>query len=138
MKNEMAGVVVELKGAIAMVKLSNHVECAECGSCLGDNALTLEALNPLGAAVGDKVVVVVEGGGLALAAFVVYAMPLLAVAAGAVLGHYVSLLTRHGEIAMQVIFGLLFFGLSLAYVRRFDKALKAKQGMPVIARTAEG
>ena len=138
MKNEMAGVVVELKGEVAMVKLSKHSECAECGSCLGDNALVLEALNALGAAVGDKVVVEVEGDSLVLSAFVVYAMPLLAVVAGCVLGHYVSLLTRNGEIVMQVICGLLLFGLSLAYVRRFDKALKAKQGMPVIARMAEG
>jgi len=138
MKNEMKGVVVGLKGEIATVKLKRHLECAECGSCLGDDAMVMEVLNPVGAAVGQTVVVEVEGDSLLLSAFVVYVLPLLAVVAGCAVGHYASRLMRLGEIMPQALGGLLLFGLSLAYVRRFDNALRARQGMPVIKDTTKG
>ncbi len=80
------GVVTALHNNTAIVRLARHSACSECGACHhggGESKeMLVEALNVAGAVVGDRVQVDLESVQVVRAAFIFYAIPLIALLAG--------------------------------------------------------
>jgi sigma-E factor negative regulatory protein RseC len=84
---EEKGIVVEVRGARAVVRAVQGSQCAGCGSakyCHGSGGeKTVEADNEIGAKAGDSVVMAVPSGALLQASFRVYILPVVGLLAGA-------------------------------------------------------
>lgn len=121
---------------MAKVKASRHSDCENCGSCPGTNAIIVDALNPVGAQKGQRVAVEVKQVNLLKAAFVVYMLPLIAATAGALATGYVPMVEQAANpIGYQIGGGLVAFGLSVLYIRYFDRNARTDDKMrPVITR----
>ncbi len=89
------GVVVEVRAGIAYVKAERSSSCNKCSSSktcktLTDNAMIVEAENPLSAKAGDNVVFTVGETALLKASAIAYLVPLAAFITGVVLGQVFS------------------------------------------------
>lgn len=84
------GIVTAIHKNTAVVRLARHSACGECGACNhggGDTKeMLVEALNEVGAAVGDQVLVDLESVQVVRAAFIFYAIPLIALLVGVFAG----------------------------------------------------
>ena len=83
------GRVAAIEGAgRAVVRVERTDACGHCRACIriGPSAMTAVARNPLGARVGQRVLLSMPSGGLAAAAVMLFLAPLLCVFAGAALG----------------------------------------------------
>ena len=135
MEKEQEAIVLEVKGNMAKVKASRHSDCENCGACPGNNAIILDALNPIGAKIGERVNVEVKQVNMLKAAFIVYILPLIAACAGAFAGNYMAGPEAIEPIWYQVGGGVLAFGLSIAYIRYYDRNARNNDKMrPVITR----
>jgi sigma-E factor negative regulatory protein RseC len=136
MAEDLEGIVIAREGALARVKASRHSDCDNCGACPGDSAMVLDVSNPLDAAVGQKVLLAIPEAGMLKAAFIVYVMPLLSSAFGAVGGGLIAeRFSADMSTSGQVVGGVLFFILSLFVVFRYDRRSKKKASMlPVIVK----
>ena len=136
MLEEHEGIVIAVTDNIARVKASRHSDCENCGACPGDNALVMDASNPLGAAVGQKVLVKIAETNMLKAAFIVYIMPLIAVAVGAVAGGKVVGYFNAGFVLEgQIAGGIIAFLASIYLVLRYDRHAKSSSSMqPVVIR----
>lgn len=124
MKQEEIGIVIETNGEFAKVRANRHGDCKECGACPGEDAITMDVMNPVSAKVGQRVTFEMHETSMVTAAFVVYALPLLAAAAGAILGWYIAGNYGQAVVPYQIGGGLIGFGLSLIIVKLYDKAMK--------------
>ena len=115
---EATGTVARIDGEHAIVDM-DQTGCGRCheeGGCGGNNlgnllcrsVRSLRVANPGGARVGDRVHIAVADGALRRSALLAYALPLLALLSGALLGSAV-----HGEVG--AIVGALG-GLSIAWL----------------------
>ncbi len=84
MKQEQ-GLVIELKDGLARIKVGRHTECVSCGACPSSQHVMVEAINPLGAKPGQRVKFELQEQHMLTGAFVVFVLPLLCAALGAVL-----------------------------------------------------
>jgi len=85
------GFVTATHNNTAVVRLARHTACGECGGCNhgGDGEskeMLVEALNEVGAVVGDRVQVDLESVQVVRAAFIFYAIPLIALLVGVFAG----------------------------------------------------
>ena len=134
-EKEQEGIVLETFGDMAKVKASRHNDCDNCGACPGNTAMILEVRNPVGARKGQLVLFEIQQVGMLKAAFVVYVLPLLAVLVGVVAGWYVAENYGGNILWYQIGGGFLFFLLSIAYVKLFDRNARSSVKMqPVILR----
>lgn len=136
LEKEQEGIVLEVFDGMAKVKASRHSDCENCGSCPGTNAIVVDALNPVGAQRGQRVAIEVQQVNMLKAAFVVYMLPLIAAVAGVFAGSYLAS-TQMASDSMwyQAGGGVAFFGLSLIYIRYFDRNARTNDKMrPVITR----
>lgn len=80
------GVVTATHNDTAVVRLARHSACSECGACDHGSSeskdMLVEALNEAGAIVGDRVQVDLESVQVVRAAFIFYAIPLIALLIG--------------------------------------------------------
>lgn len=81
------GIVTATHNSTAIVRLARHSACSECGGCShgGDaesKEMLVEALNEAGASVGDQVQVDLASVQVVRAAFIFYAIPLVALLVG--------------------------------------------------------
>lgn len=136
MEKEQEGIVLEVSGSMAKVKASRHSDCENCGSCPGNTAIVVDALNPLGAQRGQRVALEVKEVNMLKAAFIVYILPLIMAVAGAFAGNYLA-----GEqlasnpLWYQIGGGFIAFGLSIIYIKYFDRNARTNEKMrPVITR----
>ena len=87
MSLEEKGVVVEVRGEMAVVRAVPGSQCAGCGSAKychgGSGEKTVEADNEIGARAGDSVVMTIQSGALLRASFRVYIIPVIGLLAGA-------------------------------------------------------
>ncbi len=136
MKKEQLGIVVEVNGNMAKVRATRHGDCKNCGACPGDNAMIVDARNPVGAKVGQNVTFEIQEVNMLQAAFIVYMLPLVAIFLGAVAGWYAA--NRMGSqsvVTFQVIGGIIAFALSVLYIKIFDKSARNDVKMqPVITK----
>lgn len=135
MKQEEIGFVVEVDGNLAKVKANRHGDCKDCGACPGEDAITMDVQNPLSAKLGQKVTFEIQEANMIMAAFMVYVMPLLAAAVGAVLGWFLANKFGQPLVPFQIGGGIILFCISLFFVKLYDKAVKKNtKTLPVITK----
>lgn len=136
MDRQQEGIVLEwVDSRMVKVKTSRHNDCENCGACPGNSAIVLQALNPLMAQPGQRVLVEVKETHMLKAAFIVYVLPLVlslvGVIAGAILAGYLG----SGEKWLTVGGGLLFFMAGVLYIKYFDASARSNAAMqPVIVK----
>ena len=119
------GTITALDSEYAIVKM-DETGCGRCneeGGCGGNNLgkmlcsapRTFRVLNPKRSAIGDRVTIAIAEGAVRRSAVLVYAMPLLALFAGAFCG--TSVAGEAGAI-FGAVSGLLLAWLGLRYVHR--------------------
>jgi sigma-E factor negative regulatory protein RseC len=123
------GTVVEMSGAMVKVSIPRHASCESCGGCGmgGKNELTLLVANPIGAKVGDLVLLELPAAKLYQAALLVYTLPLVMLFFGYWVGQAIG--RRLGISAQQSEFlGIVtcFGSVALTYlgIHRFDQRKK--------------
>ena len=124
MKIKFEGVITEVTEYEAKVRLSEHSECAQCGSCSGNEASTIQALNPIHAKPGQQVIVEKEDRNMIQSAFIIFIFPLLSFCAGAGLGYGLSLLIATPGVLTSSAAGILLLFLSLFFIRKYDKKMQ--------------
>ena len=135
------GYIVEIVDSVtAKLKLKRHSACASCGKCATtseEKDIIVEVDNTIGAKVGDKVEVNMETVNVLKAAFIAYAIPLVALLLGTV-GTFYSLkavnVTSNVEFISGVV-GLIFTFISFLILRKNDKKFRdTKEYIPVVTR----
>ncbi|MBC2580352.1 SoxR reducing system RseC family protein [Clostridium sp. DJ247] len=135
MKKEAEGVVIEVSGNIAKVKVNRHGECKNCGACPGDNAAVLEVQNKIRAKPGQRVVLEIRETNMLKAAFIVYILPLISILVGCVIGTLLSEKIHQSKITYQIGGGIVAFIISVIYIKVFDKNTgKNEKIKPIIIR----
>ena len=137
MKQE-EGLVVKVQDGLASIKVGRHADCSACGACPSSHHVMVEAVNRIGAKPGQRVRFAMQESQVLTGAFVVFVLPLLAAALGAVLGWQLAIGVG-GEFSFWAEFGAgFFFVLSLLAIKLFDRQVAKKQGMkPVILEILE-
>ncbi len=98
---EESGRVVELEGEFAWIEGERSTACGSCAvrkGCgtgtlarlFGQRPVRLRVINHINAAVGDQVVIGISETGLLRGSLAVYAVPLAALFAGALAGHFLA------------------------------------------------
>ncbi len=129
------GIVVETEGRLAKIKVGRHSDCTHCGGCPGSNSIIVTANNPVHAVAGQRVEFEVKEVHVLVGAFTVFIWPLLAAAVGIAVGHFVSGYSSWSGDTCRIVGGVLFFVVSLALVRIFDRsAAGSDQARPDILR----
>ena len=127
------GVVIAVSGKMAKVKVARHSSCESCGSCPGNAATVVDAVNEIGAEPGQRVVLEVKQANMLKAAFVVYMLPLIGIFGGAVIGSYLADRFLLDALIWQIAGGSVGLGLTALYIWLFDrKAGKQSEMQPVI------
>ncbi len=139
MLEEHEGIVIAVTDQMARIKASRHSDCENCGACPGDNAMVMDARNPIGAVVGQKVLVKIAETNMLKAAFIVYIMPLVAIALGVVIGGEVAAYFGVGYVTTgRIAGGIITFLASIYFVLRYDRHAKGSASMqPVVIRILE-
>ncbi|WP_033170463.1 SoxR reducing system RseC family protein [Selenomonas sp. ND2010] len=137
MKQE-EGLIVKVQDGMAIIKVGRHADCSACGACPSSRHVMVEAVNRIGAKPGQRVRFAMQESQVLTGAFVVFVLPLLAAAVGAVLGWQLAIGVG-GEFAFWTKFGAgFFFVLSLVAIKLFDRQVAKKQRMkPVILEILE-
>lgn len=90
MDSEFEAVVIAVLKGTVMVRASRHSDCENCGACLGGKAVVIEAIDPIGLQVGQKVLVQMQKYSLTLGALIVYIMPLVIIGISILMGLIIS------------------------------------------------
>jgi len=129
------GVVLEVKGNIAEIKVGRHSDCTSCGACPGSNSVIITANNKIGAKAGQRVEFEVKEVNVLLGAFTVFVWPLLAALLGVIAGRFAAAPLGYDLAAAQISGGVAAFLLSLVFVKLFDKsAAGSEKSKPDIIR----
>lgn len=133
MIKEQEGIVIFTDGEMAKVRTSRHSHCENCGSCPGDAAIVLETLNSINVSVGERVAIKMQEKNMLKAAFVVFVLPLLAIATGALLGgRIVDCISIFSILTGQIFGGLLFLLGAIFYIKKFENKVSANREMKAI------
>ena len=139
---EEIGSVVELKGkqiAVVLCQKSSFCQhCASMQSCQvgSDNrSMLVEAHNPLGAEVGDRVKVVTSSKTFLQSSFLLYIVPLLFLLVGAVSGRTIGSVLGNGlnPDLLAAIIGVAFLAASFLVIRVGSRAIPREATMPRVA-----
>ncbi len=126
------GKIVRATQKTAWVKVDRTGSCGGCsekdicGIKGGAESMEAEAVNEAGAKAGDRVLIDVKSSSVLKAAFLLYVFPILAMIAGAVVGHNAPSFFGMGASAMSAVFGFLFFGIAVLFIRFRGNRLAAK------------
>lgn len=130
MEKIIEGVVIETNGESARVRCSIHSDCENCGVCPGSNAMIIDVTDQVGAEVGQQVVIESQTTNTLLAAFMIYMLPLLAIALGIWLGYYLSFRLTISATLLMVLGGVIFGILAIFMIRRLDQSMQNEK--PII------
>lgn len=141
---EEHAVVVATEGEFAWLETERKSTCGSCAArkgcgtgvlakVVGRKMTRVMALNRAGASAGDAVVVGIDESSLVRGSLAVYAAPLLALFAGALLGEYgLSQTLGEGGVLIGSVGGLLA---GLAWLRRFSRRSRTDpRYQPVVLR----
>lgn len=147
---EESAQVVATEGDFAWVETQRQSTCGACAAnhacgtavlskVLGQRHTRVRALNPEGARVGDRVVVGLDEAALLRGSMAVYAVPLLTLLAGSIVG---SLLAKQwllaGE-AMSVGLGIAGLVAGLVWLKGFTRRIRSdNRYQPVVLRRLPG
>jgi sigma-E factor negative regulatory protein RseC len=127
------GIVTKIEStATAWVKTTKSGACKSCSarsSCHsmgGSNEMEVEAINQAGAQVGQKVVLSFATSPLLKATFLLYVFPIIAMIVGAFVGQKLAPNFNVNISFLSAIFGFLFFGLTMLFVRSKGNKLAQK------------
>ncbi len=127
--NEEVGTVREVRGEKALVITDRQTMCGQCvakGFCDmlgGGKEMIAEALNPIGAKPGDTVRIGIPSGTVAKASFVVYMIPAIGLAGGALVGYFAGK-SSGADFNLTTLVGCLAgLGISLIAVRLLSNLL---------------
>jgi sigma-E factor negative regulatory protein RseC len=130
---EESGQVVELDGEFAWIESERGTTCGGCAvrkGCgtgaiarvLGQRRVRLRVINRINAAVGDRVVVGISESGLLRGSLAVYAVPLAALFAGALSGHFIGgQLWPEARDPLAIAGAVIGLLAGLAWLRHFSK-----------------
>ncbi len=142
---EQYGIVLENRGEIAAVQIQRHLACANCGKCgilsgSGRRDVTVEALNPIKAESGERVMLESDDRRIIFISFMLYIVPLAGLVAGIVLGLDITSrlgLVEHSEL-IAVAAGFILMALVFTLIRFWDRRVKDDpKYMPVITGIIE-
>ena len=136
------GIVTKIESTTtAWVKTTKTDACKACAarnSCHsmgGSNEMEVEAINHAGAQVGQKVVLSFDTSPLLKATFLLYVFPIIAMIAGAFVGQQLAPNFNFDTSFLSAIFGFLFFGLTMLFVRsKGNKLAQRDEYRPKIIR----
>jgi len=136
---DKSGYVVGVDGERAKVQLLKHTACGDCGACqLGKENLELQvdAINKIGAKVGDTVELNMETVNVLRAAAIIYVIPLIGLLAGVFAG--LKLMgfddMANGEL-YALIFGFFIMGICFLFIKLNEKKLhKSERYTSVITK----
>lgn len=135
------GTIVELKSAeIASVLCQKQSACQHCpssGACqIGDDgkSMLVEAFNPIGAEVGDRVKVVTSTKHFLQSSFVLYIIPIIGLLIGAIAGQVIGEQVDLGidPKLLSALLGVAFMVGTFLCIRVGTRALKREIFMPRI------
>lgn len=124
---------MEVSGDTAKVELEKSEKCGHCGAKImchpgSDNKMCVEAINEIGAKIGDRVRIEVSPAISILATFILFVAPILAFL---VVFTIVNILTKNENLAILSGFsGLILFFLFLIKINQ--KVAKNRRFHPVI------
>jgi sigma-E factor negative regulatory protein RseC len=129
------GVVKAIQGHMALVVTKMEPECESCAaretcSTFGGGGANAEitARNTAGAEVGDIVTISMAGSSLVKVSFLVYMLPILALIAGIVLGHWLSTVIPVKENILVGVLGLFGFSGTFVWLKKKGDSLSNKPG----------
>jgi sigma-E factor negative regulatory protein RseC len=131
--------VVGVQGSTAQVVLGSHLECKQCGACiatLGNKERNLEAVNDIGAAVGQRVEVEIAPRHAVGAAFLLFVMPVISALVFGFVGAYLAARLGLRRDLGGIGLGIAGFSCSFLLLRYIDRTRKA--GMPRIVKLLGG
>ena len=136
------GIVTKIEStSTAWVKTTKTDACKACAarnSCHsmgGSNEMEVEAINYAGAQVGQKVVLSFDTSPLLKATFLLYVFPIIAMIIGAFVGQQLAPNFNFDASFLSAIFGFLFFGLTILFVRsKGNKLAQRDEYRPKIIR----
>jgi len=135
------GTVIGLEAQNAIVKTKKPEACEGCssrGACNamgGDNDMEVRAINEAQARIGDRVILSFETSSLLKATFFLYVFPIICMFAGALAGQRLALSMHLNESGLSVIFGFLFFLVSIVFVKiRGNKMAGENKYQPRVIR----
>ncbi|MFZ5569478.1 MAG: SoxR reducing system RseC family protein [Thermodesulfobacteriota bacterium] len=135
------GIVVAVENNNAKVRTRQSATCEACASrssCNamgGGNDMEVEALNTVGARVGDTVILKIEAAPLFKVTFLLYVFPVLCLFMGAVIGQELAPLLSWNNSLVSAGMGFLFFIIAMVFVRRMANRLAGRaEYKPVILR----
>jgi len=136
------GIVTKIESATtAWVKTTKTDACKACAarntchSVGGGKEMEVEAMNHAGARVGQRVVLSFDTSPLLKATFLLYVFPIVAMIAGAFIGQHLAPGLNFDASYLSAIFGFLFLGLTLLFVRsKGNKLAKREEYRPKIIR----
>lgn len=147
---EESAQVIAVEGEFVWVETQRQSTCGGCAAkqacgtatlakILGQKRTRIRALNHNGAQVGDQVIVGVDESALVRGSLAVYAVPLLGLLVGAIIG---NLLTQHWSLpgeALTLMLGGSGLWAGLGWLKRFTRRIhNDPRYQPVVMRRLPG
>lgn len=126
------GIVIKVESRTAWVTTTKTSACEACAaksSCTvlgGGKEMEVEAINDVGAQVGQKVVLYFQTSPLLKATFLLYVLPILFLLLGAFIGDQAAPYFSIDPSTCSAIVGLIFFGISIKFVKSKGNKLAKK------------
>jgi len=126
------GTVSRVAEGIAWVTTTRSEACEACAardSCHslgGGKEMEVEALNPVHARIGDRVVIFFHTASLLKASFLIYVLPIVGMMVGAVIGQRIALEYGWPESAISALAAFAAFGAVFALVRAAGNRMAQK------------
>ena len=144
---EESGRIVEVEGAFAWIESERTTTCGGCAArngcgtatlakVLGKRRLRLRVINRINARVGDNVVIGISESGLLRGSLAVYAVPLLGLFIGALIGSVLDgQFFPAGSDTLSIAGAAAGFAVGLVWLKRFSRATGADTAyQPVVLR----
>ena len=122
------GLVIKTMDRTALVQTKRSEACEGCsskGSChTKENDMEVEAVNQIGAKVGDDVMIQIQTRPFLKATFLLYLFPILCMIFGAVLGEKLASRFGYDKSALSAILGFACFFISIWIVKSKGKKME--------------
>jgi len=135
------GIVIQINAGNALVKTTKTSACkgcaaqSSCNAMGGGKEMQVEAINTMGAKIGQNVVIGFETGPLLKATFMLYMLPIIVLLIGAFTGQKLGLIYNLDPSVCSAFVGFLFFSIAILFVRiKGNKMAKKDEYKPRIIR----
>jgi sigma-E factor negative regulatory protein RseC len=112
---------------VQTVRSSACESCSERGSCTtegGSKLMEVKVLNPAGARVGDRVVLMIRTASLLKVTFLLYIFPVLCLLGGALIGQQLALARGYSDpTRLSALMAFAFFGGAFVMIRLRGKSM---------------